>query len=144
MKLSILLAIAAAPLLAEQGAPHILRAIAIVESGEDPLAIGDGGKALGAWQMHPKAWEDANAFRKAQGLPEMPRSLWLVPGTQEAMAKAFLSVIQTRLARAGVVRPTASQIALCWNMGFAGAKARGFRPTAYSTRVARLAGDPRK
>jgi hypothetical protein len=139
MKLSILLAIAAAPLLAEQSAPNILRAIAIVESGEDPLAVGDSGKALGAWQMHPKAWEDANAFRKAQGLTEMPRSLWLVPGTQEAMAKAFLSVIQTRLARAGVVRPTATHIALCWNLGFAGAKARGFRPTAYSTRVARLA-----
>jgi hypothetical protein len=144
MKLSILLAIAAAPLLAQQSAPQILRAIAIVESGEDPRAIGDSGKALGAWQMHPKAWEDANAFRKAQGLPALSRAKWMSPGVQEDMAKAFLSVIQTRLARAGVVRPTPGQIALCWNMGFAGAKARGFRPTAYSTRVARLAGDPRK
>lgn len=139
MKLSILLAIIAAPLFAETGAPKILRAIAIVESGEDPLAVGDSGKALGAWQMHPKAWEDANTFRKAQGLPTLSRAKWRHPGTQEAMAKAFLSVIQTRLAQAGVVRPTPGQIALCWNMGFAGAKARGFRPTDYSTRVARLA-----
>ena len=139
MKLSILFAIAAAPLLAETGAPKILRAIAIVESGEDPHAVGDSGRALGAWQMHPEAWQGANTFRKAQGLPALSRAKWRHPGVQEAMAKAFLSLIQTRLAGAGVVRPTPSQIALCWNMGFAGAKARGFRPTAYSTRVARLA-----
>jgi hypothetical protein len=138
------MAIAAAPLLAEQGAPKILRAIAIVESGEDHHAVGDSGRALGAWQMHPAAWQDANDFRAAQGLPRLARSSWRSPRVQEAMAKAFLCLIQTRLARVGVVRPTPGQIALCWNMGFAGAKARGFRPTAYSIRVARLAGDPRK
>jgi hypothetical protein len=138
MKLLTLMAIAAAPLLAAADAPKILRAIAMVESGEDPLAVGDSGKALGAWQIHPEAWQDANDFRAAQGLPRLPRSSWRSPRVQEAMAKAFLSLIQTRLARAGVVRPTPGQIALCWNMGFAGAKSRGFRPTAYSTRVARL------
>lgn len=139
MKLLTLIAIAAAPLLAEQSAPKVLRAISIVESGEDPLAVGDSGRALGAWQMHPEAWKDANDFRAAQGLPRLPRSKWKDPGVQEGVAKAFLCLVQARLARAGVVRPTPGQIALCWNLGFAGAKARNFRPTAYSTRVDRLA-----
>jgi hypothetical protein len=138
MNLLTLMAIAAAPLLAQQDAPKILRAIAMVESGEDPLAVGDSGKALGAWQIHPEAWQDANDFRAAQGLPRLSRARWREPGVQEGVAKAFLCLIQTRLAGVGVVRPTPGQIALCWNMGFAGAKSRGFRPTAYSTRVARL------
>jgi len=138
MKLLTLIAIAAAPLLAEQGAPKILRAIAMVESGEDPLAVGDSGKALGAWQIHAAAWQDANDFRAAQGLPRLARSRWREAGVQEAVAKALLCLIQTRLAGAGVVSPTPGQIALCWNMGFSGAKARSFRPTDYSTRVANL------
>ena len=144
MKILALILLSAAPTLARDQSGEILRAIALVESGGSRHAIGDGGKAVGAWQMHPKAWQDANTFRRAQGLPEIPRSRWRERWVQEAMAKAFYSLIQTRLVRAGVVRPTASHVALCWNLGFAGAKARGFRPTAYSTRVARLAGDPRK
>lgn len=144
MKLLALILLSAAPTFARDESEEILRAIALVESGGSRHAVGDGGRAVGAWQMHPKAWQDANDFRRAQGLPALSRAKWMSPGVQEAMAKAFLGLIQTRLARAGVVRPTPTHIALCWNMGFAGAKARGFRPTAYSTRVARLAGDPRK
>lgn len=144
MKLLALILLAAAPIFARDDSGRILRAIALVESGGSRHAVGDSGKALGAWQMHPAAWQDANTFRRAQGLPEIPRSRWREGWVQEAMAKAFLCLIQTRLARAGVVTPTPTHIALCWNMGFAGAKARGFRPTAYSTRVARLAEDPRK
>jgi len=144
MKLLALILLASAPTLARDQSGEILRAIALVESGGSRHAVGDGGRAVGAWQMHREAWQDANTFRRAQGLPEIPRSRWREGWVQEAMAKAFYSLIQARLARAGVVRPTASHMALCWNMGFAGAKARGFRPTDYSTRVARLAGDPRK
>ena len=139
MKFSILLAILAAPLLAQQDSRKILRAISQVESGGDPLAVGDSGLAIGAWQMHPEAWEDANAFRKSQGLPRLARSRWREWGVQEQAALAFLCLIQARLAGAGVVNPTPSQIAVCWNLGFAGAKARGFRATPYSNRVAHLA-----
>lgn len=144
MRLTTFILIVVASVAKADSSAKILEAIRLVESGGDPSAVGDSGKALGAWQMHPKAWQDANDFRAARGLPRLSRSSWRSPRVQEAMAKAFLSLIQTRLSRAGVVRPTPGQIALCWNMGFAGAKSRGFRPTAYSTRVARLAGDPRK
>lgn len=144
MKLLALILLSSAPTLARDESGEILRAIALVESGGDRHAVGDGGRAVGAWQMHREAWQDANTFRRAQGLPEIPRSKWREGWAQEAMAKAFYNLIQARLARAGVVRPTPTHIALCWNMGFAGAKSRGFRPTDYSTRVSRLAGDLRK
>lgn len=140
MKLLTLLAFSVAPLLARDDSAEILRAISLVESAGDRHAVGDSGLALGAWQMHPSAWADANAFRRAQGLPDLPRARWREAEVQEGVAKAFLCLIQARLSRVGVVRPTPGQIALCWNLGFAGAKARDFRPTAYSTRVARLAG----
>jgi hypothetical protein len=34
------------------------KAIAIVESGENPYAIGDSGLAAGLFQMHPDWWQD--------------------------------------------------------------------------------------
>lgn len=38
----------------------VMRAIEIVESGCDPLAIGDGGEAVGILQIHPIMVEDVN------------------------------------------------------------------------------------
>jgi hypothetical protein len=138
MKLRLLILLASAPLLAGTDPARILKAISLVESGANLLAVGDSGKALGAWQIHPAAWEDANTYRRSQGLPALPRARWREVEVQEGVAKAFLSVIQTRLARAGVSSPTPAQIALCWNVGFTGARSRGFRPNSYANRVARI------
>jgi len=120
---------------ASDDSARILRAIALVESGADLRAVGDGGLALGAWQIHAQAWEDANAFREAMGLPKLSRSRWREAGVQEGVAKALFSVLAARLQRVGVRSPTPGQIALCWNCGFAGAQARGFRLNPYARRV---------
>lgn len=39
----------------------------MVESGGDPTAVGDGGKAIGAFQIHIGYWKDAVAFDKTLG-----------------------------------------------------------------------------
>jgi len=39
-----------------------LRAIRIVESNDTPMAIGDGGKAIGAYQIWKSYWKDAVEF----------------------------------------------------------------------------------
>jgi hypothetical protein len=44
-----------------------LDAIMMVESGGDPNAVGDGGKAIGAFQIHRGYWKDAVAFDKTLG-----------------------------------------------------------------------------
>lgn len=116
----------------------LLDAIAAVESGNSRLAVGDGGRALGAWQMHSPAWADANAYRKSKGLPELSRSDWRSSDVQTRIAEAFLLVVKARLLAAGVGSPTPGQIALCWNQGCAGAIRNGLRATNYSNRVSNL------
>lgn len=39
-----------------------LKAILWVESGGDPNAVGDGGRALGPYQIHKGYWSDATRF----------------------------------------------------------------------------------
>src|SRR5258708_17079866 len=41
--------------------PELLRALVQHESGFDPNAIGDGGRAIGLCQMHPEACSDVGA-----------------------------------------------------------------------------------
>lgn len=45
----------------------LLVAIATVESGNDSRAVGDGGKAIGAYQIHKVYWQDAVDFDKTLG-----------------------------------------------------------------------------
>jgi soluble lytic murein transglycosylase-like protein len=46
---------------------NLLDAIVQVESGGNPKAVGDGGKAIGAFQIHRSYWKDAVAFDKTLG-----------------------------------------------------------------------------
>ena len=47
-------------------------AVAIAESGNKPDAVGDAGKARGAYQMWRIAWDQASKVRKAGGLKTYP------------------------------------------------------------------------
>jgi hypothetical protein len=44
---------------AAPGVRQLLRAMAAVESGHDPSAVGDGGRAIGPYQIHRAYWADA-------------------------------------------------------------------------------------
>lgn len=46
---------------------RLLDAIMQVESGGDPAAVGDGGRAIGAYQIHRGYWQDAVEFDKSIG-----------------------------------------------------------------------------
>lgn len=114
---------------------RILHAIAAVESGNDPKAVGDSGSSLGAWQMQAAAWAEANADRRRAGKPEHRRSAWADPLVQQEMAASFLRVIRRRFAAVGKPDPTPEQIAVVWNRGWSAAKRTGFRPSDYARRV---------
>ena len=47
--------------------PDLLNAIRQVESGGNDNAIGDGGKAIGPYQIHRVYWEDAVEYDKSLG-----------------------------------------------------------------------------
>ena len=65
----LLLSVVAAPSygVSQADFEKLLAAIATVESGGDPSAVGDGGKAIGIFQIHRGYWQDAVAFDKTLG-----------------------------------------------------------------------------
>tara|TARA_Y100000052_G_scaffold24834_1_gene27770 strand:- start:223 stop:651 length:429 start_codon:yes stop_codon:yes gene_type:complete len=46
---------------------HALHAMRIVESNNNPDAVGDGGKAIGMYQIHDKYWLDGVRFTPSIG-----------------------------------------------------------------------------
>jgi len=117
---------------------RILEAIAQVETGNDPYAIGDRGHSLGRYQIGDRAWAEANDWLNRQGKKTVPRSDWHNPRQQDKVAAAFLQVCRDRFTRYGVPNPTVAQLATVWNLGFQGARNRRFRPTDYGLRVSNL------
>lgn len=104
-----------------------LQAVALVESGVHYNTIGDGGKALGAWQMHVGAWVDGNAWLKAHGRKTWNRSSWLNKKAQQEVAYGFLQVCKERLEKAKVeVSP--ENIYLVWSMGVSAFAETGYNP----------------
>ena len=123
---------------------RVLYAIGQVEGGER-LQVGDNGEALGLYQMHPAAWADGNAQLAKEGKPAYPRSTWRSPLSQDLVAFAYLRALRGRLTARGIPSPSPECLALCWNLGFAGAEAIGFRLSAapparasYARRVGNL------
>jgi len=120
----------------------LIHAIGVVESGMDFRAVGDQGRAVGAYQMHPEAWQDANAWRKAQGLPAFPRHEWRDQRVQLHMAQAYMNVLRKRLLGLGFANPSPGLLAVCWNKGLEGARRDSFRSTRYAKRVVSIEQSP--
>lgn len=113
----------------------MVTAVAMAESRMDHSAVGDGGRAITAWQIWPSAWADANAFRQRNGLPAIPRG----SDTKSAreLATWLLAWHMKRLSDNGVAA-TPQQVYLCYTMGFEGARRIGFDPSrapAYKRRA---------
>jgi len=133
-----------------QSDSRLLAALADVETGSHPnprLAVGDGGSALGRYQVHRAAWSEGNDQLAREGRRTYPRQGWRDATAQDMVASAFLRVIRGRLTAQGIPNPTPAQVALVWTMGYAGAKAVRFDPSlapaakqSYAVRVAALVG----
>jgi len=121
----------------------VLAAIGQVETGMDYNAIGDNGKARGAYQLHRSAWIDGCTQLMREGKLAYLYDDWKYPTNQDTVALALLRSIRGRLASKGITDPSAEQLALCWNMGFTAASRINFDVTRaksdYATRVANLA-----
>ena len=50
---------------------QFLKALAVVESSDDPEAWGDGGRAMGRWQVHPdRLWQEMHSHQITPKLGE--------------------------------------------------------------------------
>jgi hypothetical protein len=104
---------------------RVLYAIGQVEGG-NRLQRGDGLKAYGLYQLHAGTWDTANAQLTREGRRTYPLTAWRSAEAQDMVAAALLRCLRAQLKAEGVHFPTPEQIALCWNMGFAGARSVGF------------------
>jgi hypothetical protein len=121
----------------------VLSAIGQVETGMDYNAIGDNGKARGAYQLHRSAWVDGCTQLLREGKKAISYDDWKYATNQDTVALALLRSLRGRLASKGITDPSPEQLALCWNMGFTAASRINFdvtrAKTDYATRVANLA-----
>jgi hypothetical protein len=117
-----------APARAQAAFQVLVEKIAVVESGYNNRAIGDNGRARGAWQMWAAAWIDGNSQLKKEGRKTYPYGDWQNAWAQGEVAEAYLRLCIERLSRAGVTNPTPEQIYLCFAMGFSRFSACGFDP----------------
>lgn len=124
---------------ADKDDARLLRSIAQVESGGDFKAVGDRGRSFGAYQMQAAAMSEANARLAARGQGRVSLGQFMRdPRSQTRLALAYLSVLRQRFASVGITTPTNIQLATAWNMGFEGARRRGFSPNDYARRVSNL------
>lgn len=119
--------LAAMPIEAREKAHLVIltNAIGAVESGMDYAAVGDAGKALGAWQVHAAAWVTANQWRERNSLPKISRKAWRVPDNQRGIAVAYITWCRERLIAEGISNPSPEQVYLAYSMGYSAAKAIG-------------------
>ena len=103
-------------------------AVAHVESGKDYAAVGDGGKARGAWQMHEAAWKDAQDYYAKSGTKIPSYRSWRKPEAQSYAFHGFVRSCRDRMIAAGVANPDVRQMYLCFAMGFQAFKEIGFDP----------------
>jgi hypothetical protein len=106
----------------------VMPAVAAVESGHDYRAVGDGGRAVGAWQVWSVAWDTANDWRVKHRMTPISRHRWREPAAQQSIGFALLSWHHERLVANGVPKPTVQQLYLSFSMGHAAFKGIGFNP----------------
>jgi hypothetical protein len=122
--------------------------VAIIESNNNPNAIGDNGNAIGAYQMHKDAFLDAMAWLRVKHkltyellvlqkmLKDHKRSC-LDPLTARLLATAYVELIIDRL-KEDKQKVTPMAVYMCYNMGYSGAKRHSFNVneiTSHPTRI---------
>jgi len=100
----------------------IAEAIAYSESLGNYKAIGDGGKAHGAYQMHKVAWDDTNNFRKKYKLSTFPWTNRKYKAAQDIMCMSFIELIKQRFKADYNRSPLPKEIYMAYTMGYQGAK----------------------
>ena len=110
----------------------------MVESNYNHLAIGDSGKALGAWQMHKDAVDESlsSLYRKT-GSDFRPigmgwnKETMFDPLQSRMIARAYMTILEDQMNKLGH-KPTPISLYMAWNLGFSGARSHRFNYESYS------------
>lgn len=128
-----------------------LDSVAMIESNFNPNAVGDKGKALGAYQLHESAWIDACKWMEIndngtfkEGYSWMTGHItdqWKTrakdPVISRIVAKNYFLMLHYRFQKRGI-KPTDIQLYMAYNMGFGGASTAKFDPASSKLSDARM------
>jgi hypothetical protein len=106
---------------------------AIIESNYNHEAVGDGGRALGAWQMHKEAVYESlsNIYRKtgndfrSVGMG-WKKSTMFDPTQSRMIARGYMLILEEQMHKLKV-EVTPIKLYMAWNMGFSGARSYRFQ-----------------
>lgn len=109
---------------------------AVIESNYNFNAVGDNGKALGAWQMHKSAFQESlNSIHRRTGSDWSEVWTWdkktlSYPNISRFIAKEYMLILEKQMLKMGY-KPTPISLYMAWNMGFSGAKSHDFKYDSY-------------
>ena len=126
---------------AERITEKFLDSVAMIESNFNPNAVGDKGKALGAYQLHQDAWIDACKWMEINDNGQFKQGYsWLTGHITDQwktrakdavisriVARNYFSLLHYRFQKRGI-KPTDIQLYMAYNLGFGGAAKVGFNP----------------
>ena len=105
----------------------LIHAVAMVESNNTHRAVGDQGKANGAFQMWKPAWQDCSKWLKKNGFKTTPYEKGVNdPTISHQYCKVYLSILNSQLRRSIGREPSAAELYAAYNLGYTGFKRRGF------------------
>lgn len=106
---------------------QFLSILALIESGNERHAVGDGGRSRGAYQLSRSAWADVSRVRRAQSLTVYSwRDGAHDPIRSRLYAVTYLDLLRQRLSSALGHPPTDADVYAAYNLGFDGFRRRGF------------------
>jgi len=107
---------------------QLIHAVAMVESNNNHRAVGDQGKANGAFQMWKPAWADCSAWLKRNGFKTTSYKEGVNdPNISHQYCKVYLSLLHSQLRRKLDRDPTAADLYCAYNLGLRGFERRGFK-----------------
>mgnify|MGYP006267692013 CR=1 FL=1 len=112
---------------AKAASPAMLDAVAMIESSNNPKAIGDNGLARGLYQLHKPAWEQVSQARQKAGLPTWDWSYAHDRAISTIYASAYLDFISNGLQKRMGRIPEPWEVYAAYNRGL-----NGFAKLEYS------------
>lgn len=108
--------------------------VAMIESNYNYNAVGDKGKAIGAWQMHEASWREACqrlarkdhiGFTAWDDFANNHKKFAKDPDVSRLVAKMYLQILETQMQNSKF-KVTPIALYMAYNMGFNGAYSKGF------------------
>jgi hypothetical protein len=113
--------------------------VAMVESNYNYDAVGDKGKAIGAWQMHEDSWrescqryarKDCAGFIPWDDFAKNHKKFATDPVVSRLVAKMYLQILETQINNSKI-KVTPISLYMAYNMGFQGAYKKSFDHKSY-------------